>query len=125
MSIRDIATRPPATPFVGEQADEPAPVLTGTAAPVTETAADEPAVLHFVMFRGPADAKTASSAATFTTEEEARAAMSALRYSADVQLGWAEVVRVGGGTRPAVLVWFGRPFPPIAAEDALSVESGL
>lgn len=79
-----------------------------------------PIEVQFILLRGPSEAKSARSAVSFTTEEEARAAHSRLQASASERSEWTEVVKIGGGERPAVVVWSGRPFPPVAAEEALA-----
>lgn len=78
-------------------------------------AAAEPA--RFLVLRAPVAMSYPASVEVFATEDEARKAFSVWIGSASSLGHWGEVARVGGGSRPAVVVWAGRPFPPVSEGD--------
>ncbi|MDQ3896935.1 MAG: hypothetical protein M3326_06765 [Actinomycetota bacterium] len=45
----------------------------------------------------------------FDSEADARSAFQELRAARSDDDGWAELVALGGGSRPTVVAWFGRP----------------
>lgn len=72
---------------------------------------------RFLVLRAPVAMSYPESVETFATEDEARKAFSIWVGSGSSQGHWGEVARVGGGSPPAVVVWTGRPFPPVSETD--------
>ncbi len=57
---------------------------------------------------------------TFDSEAEARCVFARLCSLDARRSAWVEIASVGGGRRPAILAWSGRPFPPITEETLLA-----
>lgn len=78
-------------------------------------AAAEPA--RFLVLRARAEMSCPESVEAFATEDEARRTFATWVGGASSRGHWGEVAQVGGGGRPVVLVWTGRPFPPVSESD--------
>jgi hypothetical protein len=109
-----------ADPAARRQATTPAvnlaETLLGAAGPNSQSPADANP-RRVLLFHGSAVEDGPVSVTVFGTEAEAREVFAVLRGSASCQSDWVEVASVGGESRPAVVAWFGRPFPPISQNE--------
>lgn len=80
----------------------------------------QPRLLLFAGLHGEARGGAGDLAGWFDSEDEARAAFREVRAERSDGEGWAELVALDGGPRPAVRAWFGRA----QAERRLRVVAG-
>ena len=96
-----------------------APTTGRSGPPFTTQSEGQP--LRFLLLIAPVDALQPESVTAFATEDEARTAFSKSQSEGWGTPRWVELARVGGGNRPAIVVWTGRPFPPVGEDQLLAM----